>query len=90
MDKICIIRYEEYILRAYNSKWEAEKYFEHVKQAIQTGNKFMHDPRKISIAKLQLLVIPISQEGDSLDMRLINVHAGGGDPAQYHELGEVM
>jgi len=48
MDKICIIRYEEYILRAYNSKWEAEKYFEHVKQAIRTGNKFMHDPRKIS------------------------------------------
>ena len=89
MDKVYIIRSDEYIFRAYSSKWEAEKYLRHIEDSIQEGNKFVPKYKQNSKLNLQLIAIPISQEGDSLDMRLANIHAGAGDPAQYHELGEV-
>jgi hypothetical protein len=89
MDKIYIIRSDEYIFRVYSSKWEAEKYFRHIEDSINAGNKFIPKYKQNSRLDLQLIAIPISQEGDPLDMRLMNIHAGAGDSTQYHELGEV-
>jgi hypothetical protein len=92
MDKIFIIKYENRILRAYNSKSEAEKYYKHVMNFSVKSEKFTKDRASHSSGysdKLQLIAIPISQEGDSLDMRLGNCHAGGGELAVTYELCKV-
>jgi len=89
MDKVYIIRSGDYIFRAYSSKEEAEKYRRHIEDSIREGSRFIPRYMQARPVDLQLIAIPISQEGDSLDMRLTNIHAGAGDPAQYHELGEV-
>jgi len=89
MDKIYIIRSDEYIFRAYSSKEEAEKYLRHIDDSVNVGNKFVPKYKQYSRLNLQLIALPVSQEGDPLDMRLMNIHAGAGDSTQYHELGEV-
>ena len=89
MDKIYIIRSDDYIFRAYSSKEEAEKYFKHVSNSIDAGSKFIPRSKQSRSIDLQLIAIPISREGDSLDMRVVATHAGGGDSAMYYELGEV-
>lgn len=89
MDKIYIIRSGEYIFRAYSSKEEAEKYRRHIEDSMKGGNKFIPRSMRPRPIDLQLIAFPISHEGDPLDMRLMSIHAGGGDSTQYHELGEV-
>jgi hypothetical protein len=91
MDKVYIIRSGDYIFRAYSSKWEAEKYLRHVEDSIQEGNKFVPKHKQNSKLNLQLIAIPVEQEGEPhpINMRLMNAHAGGGDPAIHYELGEV-
>jgi hypothetical protein len=89
MDKIYIIKYENRILRAYDSKSEAEKYYKHVMDFSLKSEKFTKDRASHSSGysdKLQLIAIPISQEGDDLDMRLGNCHAGGGSQVITYEL----
>lgn len=89
MDKVYIIRSGDYIFRAYSSKEEAEKYKRHIEAGIKEGNKFIPRSMQPRPIDLQLIALPISQEGDPLNMRLLSVHGGAGDSAQYHELGEV-
>jgi len=89
MNKVYIIKSGDYIFRAYSSKEEAEKYRRHIEASMKGGNKFIPRSRQPRSIDLQLIAIPISQGGDPLDMRLMSIHAGGGDSTQYHELGEV-
>jgi len=94
MDKVYIIRYKERLLRAYLSRTEAEKYYSYVSKSLEGAEKFIKETNSYSYkdkANLQLIAIPVEQEGKPhpLNMRLMNAHAGGGDPAIHYELGEV-
>ena len=91
MDKIYIVRSDSgYIFRAYSSVKEAETYKRHIENTVKKGNKFLPKSLQSRPLDLQLIAIPVSNEGDPLDMRLTNIHASGGDPAMHYELGEVM
>ena len=88
MDKIYIIKYKDRLLRIYKSNREAEKYYYHVRDSLVNGEKFTrsrHDFSQVEV-DLQLIGVPVSKEGEILDMKLGNFHAGAGDPAIYYEL----
>jgi len=90
MDKVYIIRYKERLLRAYLSRTEAEKYYSYVSKSLEGAEKFIKETNSYSYkdkANLQLIALPISREGEDLDMRLSSyAHAGGGDNAISYEM----
>lgn len=89
MDKVYIIKYENRILRVYNSKEEAEKYYRHVMDFNLKSEKFLRGKTIYSSgldSKLQLFALPVSQEGDNLDMRIGNCHSSAGSSVITYEL----
>lgn len=89
MNKVYIIKYEDRILRVYTSEIEAEKYYKYVMNLCATGEKFLRGKTIYSSgldSKLQLFALPVSQEGDNLDMRIGNCHSGAGSSVITYEL----
>jgi hypothetical protein len=88
MDKIYIISYKNRLLRIYSSRWEAEKYYYHVRDSLVNGEKFTRGQNDSFQAEIDLRLIAanISREGEELNMKLGNCHAGAGDPAIHYEL----